>query len=137
MPGGTSLSLRRRAWLAAPLVPHSLPPAAEILGCVRTTGLTRVSCRTRSKARSQLTVSRASVILVEVAFSAPRGRLAQLVRAPARQAGGRRFEPSTAHIQQPVDSTCQRVVLFDAVSTCGDGIRSPPFVGHACNLVHN
>ena len=25
------------------------------------------------------------------------GRLAQLVRAPARQAGGRRFEPSTAH----------------------------------------
>jgi hypothetical protein len=26
-----------------------------------------------------------------------RGRLAQLVRAPALQAGGRRFEPCTAH----------------------------------------
>jgi hypothetical protein len=50
------------------------------------------------------------------------GRLAQLVRAPARQAGGRRFEPSTAHSKQPVDSRCQRVVLFDEVSTCGNGI---------------
>jgi hypothetical protein len=28
---------------------------------------------------------------------APCGRLAQLVRAPALQAGGRRFEPCTAH----------------------------------------
>ena len=27
----------------------------------------------------------------------PEGRLAQLVRAPALQAGGRRFEPCTAH----------------------------------------
>jgi hypothetical protein len=29
--------------------------------------------------------------------SAPSGRLAQLVRAPALQAGGRRFESCTAH----------------------------------------
>src|SRR6185312_16379271 len=31
----------------------------------------------------------------------PRGRLAQLVRAPALQAGGRRFEPCTAHQIHP------------------------------------
>ena len=29
-----------------------------------------------------------------------RGRLAQLVRAPALQAGGRRFEPATAHLKE-------------------------------------
>jgi len=32
-----------------------------------------------------------------VSASARSGRLAQLVRAPALQAGGRRFEPCTAH----------------------------------------
>src|SRR5208337_4135240 len=32
-----------------------------------------------------------------VIASAPSGRLAQLVRAPALQAGGRRFESCTAH----------------------------------------
>ena len=51
------------------------------------------------------------------------GRLAQLVRAPARQAGGRRFEPSIAHCKQPVDSNCQRVVSFDGISTYGNGFE--------------
>lgn len=41
------------------------------------------------------------------------GRLAQLVRAPARQAGGHRFESRSAHLKQPVDTVCQRVVFID------------------------
>ena len=32
-----------------------------------------------------------------IEWKCPRGRLAQLVRAPALQAGGPRFEPATAH----------------------------------------
>ena len=42
--------------------------------------------------------------------------------------------PSTAHSKQPVDSTCQRVVLFDGVSTCGDGPGRPPFPRSRFNL---
>jgi hypothetical protein len=40
----------------------------------------------------------------------------------ARQAGGHKFEPCTAHTTRPVDSRCQRVFSFDSVSTYGDGI---------------
>ena len=43
--------------------------------------------------------ARAPLSLLKTRLSSPRfeGRLAQLVRAPALQAGGRRFEPCTAH----------------------------------------
>src|SRR6202163_3580974 len=40
---------------------------------------------------------RPAVVRIRALDSAPRGRLAQLVRAPALQAGGRRFESCTAH----------------------------------------
>lgn len=44
----------------------------------------------------------------------PPGRLAQLVRAPARQAGGHWFEPSNAHIRSPcsISVCCKDFGLF-------------------------
>jgi hypothetical protein len=39
-------------------------------------------------------------------FRSDRGRLAQLARAPARQAGGHRFEPCIAHSTRPFTKPC-------------------------------
>jgi hypothetical protein len=49
----------------------------------------------------------------------PEGRLAQLVRAPALQAGGRRFESCTAHHPNPYlcgDATIGRL-SFESLAT--------------------
>ena len=45
-----------------------------------------------------------------------RGRLAQLVRAPVLQAGGRRFEPCTAHHQSPHKSRVPCIFALSPVS---------------------
>jgi hypothetical protein len=104
-------------------------------GCVMATRLLLLpSCRplTLGRINARMT-SRSSFVGPHGTDRRFSGRLAQLVRAPARQAGGRKFEPSTAHIKQPVDNTCQRVVSFDGHSTCGNGPSALAFLRRACS----
>src|SRR5260370_39963572 len=58
------------------------------------------------------------------------GRLAQLVRAPALQAGGPRFEPATAHhLIQTLTSTLHGL-LQECTETCTERSRCRSF--HGC-----
>jgi hypothetical protein len=49
------------------------------------------------------------------------GRLAQLVRAPARQAGGHRFEPRTAHFLNPLAIVVNGFFLLENSPLWGTG----------------
>ena len=61
----------------------------------------------------------------------------------ASQAGRRGFDPRLPLLMQPVDSRCQRVVLFDRVSTYGNGfdrgrlsrLRLPSLSRIDCNVL--
>ena len=60
-----------------------------------------------------------ALIIFQVAYE---GRLAQLVRAPALQAGGRRFESCTAH---QIKSMTYMGRIFCSWSDCGENCGYP------------
>jgi hypothetical protein len=123
------LSRRRpaRGLMPIEVPPAGFEPASSALKGPRPSPLDHGGGRVDSRPSARATRPRA---IMRVA-----GRLAQLVRAPALQAGGRRFEPCTAH---PASARIRAIRMVRRLSAAVGGLRRrrgrvPALVAFACS----